>query len=300
MRRITMAARFMLAISFVIYGLSAQARGGEEGNTLRVGGSTTLLPIIADAASRFMEKYETWNKVDPNLPAETILIYVTGGGSGFGVKSAMNGAFDIGCSSRPLKAEEEAKLGAHHQYLLSKDCLAFAANASSALAKATDNLTRDEAARIVSGEAKTWKDVRSDLPATPIVNVIRDAASGSSEMVKQIVLDGRGFSSEAIQVASQGANIKKLEGNDNAFGYLSSVLAQASNRLKVFTYEGVEPSNENVLSGKYAITRPLLLIVKGEPGPMARAFVDYLLNDGQEIVEAYGYVPVKQLSEESK
>ena len=295
MRNFNLAALFAPVAILLAGGLFCRLHGEEMGNTLRVGGSTTLLPIIADAASRFMDKYGEWNKVAPELPAETILIYVTGGGSGFGIKSAMNGAFDIGCSSRPLKPDEEAKLGNHHQYLLSKDCLAFVANGNSPLAKATGNLTREVAARIVSGEARTWKDVRADLPATPIVNVIRDAASGSSEMVKQLVLGDRDFSPEAIQVASQGANIKKLEGNDNAFGYLSSVLAGASNRLKVFAYDGIEPSNENVLANKYPITRPLLMIVKGEPGPMAKAFIEYLLNDGQDIVEAYGYVPVKRL-----
>lgn len=286
----------LMAILFLA-GIAPRLQAGEEGNTLRIGGSTTLLPIVADAASRFMEKYETWDKVDPTLPSETILIYVTGGGSGFGIKSTMNGAFDIGCSSRPLKPEEETRLGVHHQYLISKDCLAFVANVNSPLSKAMDNLTRDDAAAIVSGEAKTWRDVRADLPATPIVNIIRDVASGSSEMVKQLVLGDRGFSAQGIQVASQGANLKKLEGNDNAFGYLSSVLGAASANLKVFKYEGVEPSNENVLAGKYPITRPLLLLVKNEPGPMAKAFIEYLLHDGQEIVEAYGYVPVKALGE---
>lgn len=295
MRKISVTACVVFAASFVACGVFGLARGAEEGNILRVGGSTTLLPIVADAASRFMEKYGTWDKVDPKLPAEDILVYVTGGGSGFGINSTMNDTFDIGCSSRALKPEEEAKLGVHHQYLLSKDCLAFVANANSAFAKAFDDINGDIVAKIVSGEAKTWKDVRSDLPATPIVNVIRDAASGSSEMVKELILGDRGFSPEAIQVPSQGANIKKLEESNNAFGYLSSVLALGSPLLKTFTYEGVAPTNENVLSGDYAVTRPLIMIVKGEPGPMATAFVNYLLNEGQEIVGDYGYVPVKQL-----
>ena len=277
-------------ISAPLHGMAATTSGG----TLRIGGSTTLLPLISDAASRFMDTYGTWDKADPNLPKERILIYVTGGGSGFGISSAMNGTFDIGLSSRPLRKEEEEKLGEHKQFLISQDCLAFASNINSPLSKATDNLTRDMTIKIVSGEAQTWKDVRDDLPATPIVLILRDVASGSSEMVKHIVLGKSGFSPKGIQVPSQGANMKRLEDNANSFGYLSSVVAGASDRLKVFKFEGVAPTNENIASGTYAITRPLILIVKGQPNPMVEAFVNYIYTAGQEIIEAYGYSPVKR------
>jgi phosphate transport system substrate-binding protein len=241
-----------------------------------------------------MNTYGTWDNADPKLPKEKILLYVTGGGSGFGISSAMSGTFDIGLSSRPLKKEEEKKLGEHKQFLISQDCLAFASNINSPLAKATDNLTRDMIIKIVSGEAQTWKDVRSDLPAIPIVLILRDVAGGSSEMMKQMILGDSGFSPKAIQVPSQGANLKRLEGNANSFGYLSSVVATNSGQLKVFKFEGVAPTNENIASGAYSITRPLILIVKGQPSPMVEAFVNYIYTEGKEIIEGYGYSPVKR------
>jgi phosphate transport system substrate-binding protein len=55
-----------------------------------IGGSTTLLPIIADCTAQFMEKYGTWDKVDPSFPKSQILISVTGGDRGSGLKSATN------------------------------------------------------------------------------------------------------------------------------------------------------------------------------------------------------------------
>ena len=292
-----MSTRTFWAIlpSLLLFALTSAPFSGiaaASDNSLRIGGSTTLLPLVADAASRFMDKYGTWDKVNPALPKENIILYVTGGGSGFGITSTINGAFDIGLTSRPLKEEEEKRLGEHNQYLISQDCLAFAANANSPLAKAVDNITRDMVVKIVSGEAQTWQDVRSDLPAAPIVLILRDVASGSSEMVKQMVLGDKGFSAGGIQVPSQGANLKRLEGNANAFGYLSSVIANSSDRLKVFKYDGVEPTNENIASGAYAITRPLILIVKGRPSPMVEAFVNYFYDEGREIIEEYGYVPV--------
>jgi phosphate transport system substrate-binding protein len=271
---------------------AAQAAGAEFDGTLRIGGSTTLLPVVADAASQFMEKYGTWDKVDPTLPKKQILIFVTGGGSGFGVNAAIGGTVDIGMSSRDLKDAEKTKLGEHTATLISKDCIAFAVNKKGPLAK-LDNLTKADVVKIYSGEAKTFKDVRSDLPAKPIVVLMRDMAGGSTEMLQGMVLKDKSFSPSALQVPSQGANLKKAEENVSAITYISSVIALQSPKLKVLKYEGIAPTNENVVAGTYPITRPLLLLVKGSPSTAAQRFLDYMLNEGQAVVLEHGYVPVK-------
>jgi phosphate transport system substrate-binding protein len=277
--------------SALLFSSTARAEEKFDG-TLRVAGSTTLLPVVADAASQFMERYGTWDKVAPGLPARKVLIFVTGGGSGFGVKAAIDGTAQIGMCSRPLKAVEKQKLGTHEEILLSRDALAFAVNAQNPLAR-KQSLTRQDVVRIFSGEAKTFKDLDPSLPDKPILVQMRDAAGGSTEMVKELILKEKGFSPAAIQVPSQGANLRKLESNPNAVGYVSSVMALQSEGLKVFSYEGVAPTNENVIRGLYPVVRPLLLIVKGMPGPAARKFIEFLLGEGQKIVVEHGYVPVK-------
>jgi phosphate transport system substrate-binding protein len=241
-----------------------------------------------------MEKYGTWDKVDAALPKKQALIFVTGGGSGFGVNAAIGGTVDIGMSSRDLKDEEKTKLGEHKQFLVSKDCIAFAVNRNNPLAK-LDNLTKADVVKIFSGEAKTFQDVRADLPAKPILVLMRDMAGGSTEMLQKMVLKDKTFSTAAIQVPSQGANMRKVEENDSAITYISSVIALQNPKLKVFSFEGVAPSNENVLSGSYPITRPLLLVIKGAPSPAEQKFVDFLLNEGQSIVVEHGYVPVARV-----
>ena len=119
-------ALFAAICVLLLAGLSAGAQDSKFDGTIRIGGSTTLLPVIADCASQFMEKFETWDKVDASLPKQRILIFVTGGGSGFGVNAAINGTVDIGMASRDIKSKEKTKLGDHQEYLVSKDCLAFA------------------------------------------------------------------------------------------------------------------------------------------------------------------------------
>lgn len=291
--RKTTGIALVLAVMLCGIGIS-QPFAAEFDGTLRIGGSTTLLPVVADAASQFMEKYGTWDKVDPTLPKKQILIFVTGGGSGFGVNAAIGGTVDIGMSSRDLKDAEKTKLGEYKEVLISKDCIAFAVNKKGPLAK-LDNLTKADVVKIYSGEAKTFKDVRSDLPAKPIVVLMRDMAGGSTEMLQGMILKDKSFTSSAIQVPSQGANMKKVEENASAITYISSVIALENPKLKVLKYEGIAPTNENVVAGKYPITRPLLLLVKGAPSQAAQRFLDYMLNEGQSVVLEHGYVPVKSV-----
>ncbi len=288
------AAILCISVLIVFIGLAAVSGAEETKNfdgVIRIGGSTTMLPVIADAATRFMEKYRTWDRVDPSLTSVPVLIYVTGGGSGFGVKSVVDGTNQIGMSSRDIKDSEKAQLGQHKEFLVSKDCLAFAVNKKNPMAK-RGNITKKEIARIYSGEAKTFHDLDASLPGKPILVVMRDAAGGSTEIVQQEILKEKTFTPSAVQVPSQGANLKKLETNSSAIAYISSVIALQSPRVKVFKYEGVAPTNENVINGKYQLARPLLLLVKGTPDVASQKFIEYVLSEGQKIIEEHGYVPV--------
>src|ERR1700690_1713002 len=121
-----------LILVVALFAALAGSSGAQEAKAfdgiIRMGGSTTLLPVIADAATQFMEKYKTWNKVDPKLPSVPVIIYVTGGGSGFGVRSVLDGTNQIGMSSRDIEDKEKAQLGRRQEILISKDCIAFAVN----------------------------------------------------------------------------------------------------------------------------------------------------------------------------
>lgn len=285
-----------LILVVALFAALAGSSGAQEAKAfdgiIRMGGSTTLLPVIADAATQFMEKYKTWNKVDPKLPSVPVIIYVTGGGSGFGVRSVLDGTNQIGMSSRDIEDKEKAQLGHHQEILISKDCIAFAVNKKNPLAK-LNNLTREEVARIFSGEVKTFHDLDASLPRKPILVQMRDAAGGSTEIMQHYILKERTFTPSAVQVPSQGVNLKKLETNANAISYISSVIAMDNPQIKVFKFEGVAPTNENVINGKYRLTRPLLLLVKGTPDTAVQKFLDYMLNEGQQVVIDHGYVPVK-------
>jgi len=282
-------------VLLLVLALAAPWAGGEEefDGAIRMGGSSTLLPVMADCANTFMEKYHTWDKVDPALPKKQILIYVTGGGSGFGVKATTSGVVHIGLSTRKLKDEEKTAIGEHETFLVGKDCLSAVTHKDSPLVAGRTNVTRAEAAKLLAGEAKTWKELDPALADKPVVILIRDMAGSANELIQKDILKDKTFSPGALQLPSMGAILKKTEENANSFAFLSSGMANASDKLKIFSFEDVLPSNENVLSGKYPLARPMLLLVKGKPSAPHKAFIDFVLGDGQKTVESHGYIPAK-------
>lgn len=70
---------------------------------------------MSSLASSFTEKYETWDKVDASFPKENISIYVAPGGSGVGVKAAVDGTADFGMLARDIKDKEVESLGKNYK-----------------------------------------------------------------------------------------------------------------------------------------------------------------------------------------
>jgi phosphate transport system substrate-binding protein len=276
----------------MIVGIATAAAAGDQDATIRAGGSTTLLPIMANCSSEFMEKYQTWDRLDASLPKSTTTVFVTGGGSGFGVKSLLSGVIDIGMVSRDLKDQEKKLLGAHQSHVVGKDAVAIAVNTRNPLAGRKKAFTATELAAIFSGEIKNYQELDRSLPVKPVVLLTRDSGAGSTEIFQEKIMGEKKFSPKALQLPSQGALLEKLQANSNAIAYISSGLAALNNKnLKAFALEKSEPTDDNVTKGVYPLARPLLMVVKGEPAPEVRHFVDYVLSSCQKIVVAHGYVP---------
>ena len=242
-----------------------------------------------------MEKYKTWDHVNQRMPPKDIVIFITGGGSSFGVKSLIDGTVDIGLASRELKDKEKSMLKQYKTFLVGKDAVVIATSKANPIAKVKDDFTKKELADIFSGAQNTYKSINTSLPNQPVVLLVRDSGAGSTEMLQSIIMSDKLISPKALQLPSQGALLKKLETNNSAICYISSGLALDNKNLKIFSLEGVYPSQENVINGSYAFTRPLLMIVKENYGNMAGAFIDYVLEEGQKIVSELNYVPIKNL-----
>lgn len=289
----------ILLISVLALCLLCGCAGNErqaETTSIKIGGSSTMAPIIAKCADNFTDEYKTWNKVDSSLPEEPIVIYVSTGGSGFGLKSAADGTFDFGMVTKDLKDEEKKQFADGIIVQLGSDVLDIGVNSANPVAQVKPDLSTEELVAIFSGEIKTWKELDPALPDRPIVVVVRDVGGGASEVFDKAVMKGTAISPDALQVPSMGALAGKIMDNADTIGYVSSGLVnQNPDKIKALSVDGIAPTLENITSGKYKIGRPLLLLSKDKPDKRQQLFLDYLQSDKcMKVVEDMGYIPMAQ------
>ena len=290
-----MKKSLMLAASMLLLSLNF-ASGADEKTQVSFSGSSTLAPVIAKISTDFIEKYETWDKVDSTLPNKNITIFVSAGGSGAGVKAVLDHVADFGMLARDIKDSEKAKIKDMKAYTLGIDALCVAVNPENEVIKLKGgNLSKDEIIKIFSGEYKKWSDLDKSLPNDEIVVVTRDLGGGAHEVFQKKIMKDVKVSKNVIQSPSMGALVSKIIENKNAIGYASfGITNQNKGKLIPLNVDGVEPIVKNIVDGKYYISRPLIIVKSGDLSKSEQIFVDVLNSaEGQKTIEKMGFIPVK-------
>ena len=278
-------------VVFIILMFSVSAFAGQKKNSIQIKGSDTMVNLGQAWAEKYMEK----NPGD--------FVAVTGGGSGTGLSSLLSGTCDIAMSSRNIK-EKEITLAKQKgiepfEIKVALDGLAVVINPANSI----DKLTLYQLASIFTGGVTNWKELGGK--DKKIVVLSREVNSGTHVYFKEHVLrkndpnSKEEFSPGALMLSSSQAIADEVAGNSSAIGYYG--MGYISKKQKPVAIakdeksEYVESTIENVLNGKYPISRPLLLYTNGEPQGMVKKFTDFVLSkEGQDIVLATDFVPINK------
>lgn len=292
-RRITLLLSFILVFGLVITGCANEEVNQEFKSEITYNGSSTLAPVMSALATEFIEEYTTWDKVNPDFPEKNIAIYVSAGGSSAGVKAALEGTSDFGMLAREIKDEEKEKLGDMESFTLGLDALTISINPENPLNKIKDNLTSEEIKKIFSGEYKYWDDVDNSLEHKEIVVVIRDLGGGAHGVFQKSIMGDTEVREDAIQAPSMGALVTKVIENKDSIGYASfGMVNQNKGKITPLKVDGIEPTAENIVSGSYKISRPLIVVKKGTLSKEEKTFMDMVTSSkGSKIIEELGFVP---------
>ena len=104
--------------------------------------------------------------------------------------------------------------------------------------------------------------------------------------------EGPPITERAILQPSNGAVRTTVATTPYSIGYLSFGFLDPS--IKGLALDGVEPTVENVVAGKYPVVRPLNLLTKGKPTGVVKAWLDFILSEeGQKIVVEEGYIAAR-------
>lgn len=274
---------------------TSQSSKDSKETKIMFSGSSTMAPVISKIGDNFTQKNKTWNKVDASLSDKPIQIAVSSGGSGTGVKAALEKTSNFGLVSREVSKDEKSKMPAYKEFKIGMDALTISVNPQNPILSKKKGLTKEEIQKIFSGEAKLWSDVDPSLPKNKIVVVVRDASGGAGEVFEKSIMGDKKITKDAIQSPSMGALGQKIIENKDAIGYASvGIVDQNKGKLVAMDVDAVTPTAENILDGKYKIARPLLIIKNGELSGEEKAFINYITSDeGLKVVKELGFVPTK-------
>jgi len=283
-----MFKKWVFVLIAVMFATSAFA--AKDKNSIQVKGSDTMVNLGQAWAEKYMEK----NTGD--------FVAVTGGGSGTGLSSLISGTCDIAMSSRNIKEKEIAlaqQKGINpNEIKVALDGLAVVVNPGNPISK----LTLAQLADIFTGRLTNWKDIGGK--DEKIVVLSREVNSGTHVYFKEHVLrkndpnSKEEFAPGALMLSSSQAIADEMAGNPAAIGYYGmGYISKKQKPLSLAKDEKSEyaaPTIENVINGKYPISRPLFLYTNGMPQGLVKKFVDFTLSQkGQDIVMATDFVPVK-------
>lgn len=259
---------------------------------IQVKGSDSEVNLVQRLAEVFMQKNPGVN------------ISVTGGGSGTGIAALINKQTDIANSSRELNPKEEE---AAKKVGVTPFRVVFATDAVSVILRPENpvsKLTIEQLGKIFKGEIENWKQVGG--PDLKISLYGRQSNSGTYVFFREFVLKG----DYSQRMKSMNGNAQIVEGVQRdkagvgyvAVGYVVGSIGEVKPGVKILNVakeeksEAVSPAKmENVMTGKYPISRPLNQYLNGKPSGKLLEFMKFQVSpEGQEIVKKQGFFPVQE------
>ena len=252
-------------------------------------GSDTLLNLALAWAERYMSE-------NPQ-----VRISVTGGGSGTGIASLINGTIQIANASREMSKEEIAEASKNGitpvKFTVALDAIAVVANPGNPV----QGLTLQQLSDMYTGRITRWADVGGRN--APVVLLSRESNSGTYVyFLEQVIRLGNSkstalFSPETLLMPSSQGISAEVAQNPNSLGYdgLGYVTPEQKTIAVARTAAGpyVLPSVRTVLDKSYPVSRPLFMYTAGEPTGAVKEYLNWVMGDGQKLVRDVGFVPLE-------
>lgn len=266
--------------------------GGASGPVLiQDKGSDTMVNLM----QRMSEEYRA---VKPD-----VVVAVTGGGSGTGIKALIDKTADIANMSRPIKDEERElakKNGVDpHETIVAYDGLAIYVNKDNPVA----SLDFEQLKCIYGsdGACAKWSDlgVTLDCGGTDdIIKVGRQNNSGTYEFFREEVLGKDGKFTNTMDQSGTQQVVDVVSTSPCAIGYGGMGYHNEKARFVCLAKSKdtpcVDSKVESVKSGEYPFSRPLFTYTNGAPTGEIAAFLAWATSDaGQKVALDSGFVPLK-------
>lgn len=254
-------------------------------NSIKMKGSDTEVNLAVNLAERF-------TKLDPNFN-----IAISGGGSGLGITSLMNGQADIANSSRPLSKEEVEQFKALNidvkTVVFAEDATAFVVHKDLPL----EEIDVASLGKILSGQILNWSELCNyELP----INIYgRQSSSGTHSFVKKKLKIE--FSNTAKEMTGNAQILEGVKADKTGIGYVGAGYVahdpNAGQGVKILKIKendslgAISPLDQSAINkGIYFFQRPLYQFILAKSWEKVRPFINFERSDlGRKLISDHGY-----------
>ncbi len=198
------------------------------------------------------------------------------------VQLTARGDQDLGFISRDLKPAEKGTVEAVSVGFSGTGVAVNSTNPVKAL-------TKDQVAKIFSGQITDWKDVGG----TPgkIRVLVREPGAATRTVFESYFFGSAkpAYTKDAIEVLEIDETVKAITSFKEAIGMMSMVSKTfGTSTIRMLTIDGIDATRENLRNGTYPIKRPLYIVYNADPKkvkPAIKAFIDWIKGpDGQKVL----------------
>lgn len=254
-------------------------------SAVKMKGSDTEVNLAVNLAEKYTEINSDFS------------IAISGGGSGLGITSLLNGQADIANSSRPLSDEEIQQFKDKNiqvkTVVFAEDATAFIVHKDLPL----EEIDLETLGKILSGEITNWSELtNSDLP----INIYgRQSSSGTHSFVKKKLKIE--FTNAAKEMTGNAQIIEGVKADKTGIGYVGAGYVahdpNANTAIKILkikadanatAYSPIDAATIN--NSLYFFQRPLYQFVLAQSWEKVKPFIDFEKSTkGKKMIEEHGY-----------
>jgi phosphate transport system substrate-binding protein len=243
-----------------------------EPEYIRITGSTTVRPVLAELVSTFTEQNPT------------VSVDVAAYGSQFALESLRAGEADLamlswldvvpsGLGSRDGQVDPEWET-----LLVGRDAIAIIVHPDNPV----QELGLLQVRAIFGGRVYDWSAVGGSAGQGLVQPMSREAGAGVRAAFETLAMEGLPVTPQAMVMPTGQALVDFVAGHPEAIGYVS--MAETSNRVSVLKIEGELPTPETAKEGSYPLSYDLWLVTANSSEPVQRFVAFARSQAGQEII----------------
>ncbi|BDG05370.1 substrate-binding domain-containing protein [Anaeromyxobacter oryzae] len=205
-------------------------------------------------------------------------------GAGRGLEAMFAGRVTVAGVTRNLTEAEVAR--SPHVQIIGYDALGVFVHAASPVR----GLTKAQLKALYTGKIRSWKEVGgADVPVTVCTERL-GSGRATLDAVRTVALDGAAYGT--VREMDDPADCLQLVARDPG-AVTAATMAYAIPGTRALPLDGLSPTPDQVRSGHYLLSRPMLLVSREPPTGALKEFFEFMLSPEAQGIVAERFVPIR-------